>query len=157
MLQYLPKPDFWWHLKHSGVRVLSDCYLCMARVESRPMSLACQKFRGGYIVVSLVFMWWFWRWIQMYSTVKSAVPPDHRLSTSPPTRNSFWTQYMLLLSQYMLLLSFLDGYFSSFKNFFRQREICKKSWEITGPSFFKKTERSCHKHQSDLQDLKITI
>ena len=44
-----------------------------------------------------------------------------------PTNNKLevWTQYRLLLS-------FLGGYFSFFKKMFRQREICKKSSEITG-------------------------
>ena len=37
-------------------------------------------------------------------------------------------------SQYRLLFSFLGGYFYSVKNIFRQREIRKKSWEITGLS-----------------------
>ena len=35
-------------------------------------------------------------------------------------------------TQYRILFSFFGGYFSSFKKILRQREICKKSWEITG-------------------------
>ena len=49
---------------------------------------------------------------------------------------SFWRIYKFLhiptnkrlevRTQYRLLLSFLGGYFSSFENILRQREICKK-------------------------------
>ena len=47
----------------------------------------------------------------------------YRLSTSPTNKKlEVWTQYSLLLS-------FLGGYFSSFKNILRQSEICIKSWK----------------------------
>ena len=54
---------------------------------------------------------WMWIFLRIY-----------RLSTSEQNKKrEVWTQYSLPLSLIM------SGYFSSFKNILRQREICKKS------------------------------
>ena len=62
-------------------------------------------------------------------------------------------------TQYRLCLSFLGGYFSSFKKSLRQTEVCKKfwnqekSWEITGLKKFRSclVSHSVNNHQLVLE------